>query len=112
MLSRSYITFDILRRVLSDYFNYEVVYVMNITDIDDKIIRRARWNHLLESYATEEHGLEEMVGDVTEALKVWVQLEGSANEKLYHKQLLAHFFSCSHLKRKSKMSLIKIRRQC
>lgn len=50
---------------------------MNITDIDDKIIRRARWNHLLESYATEEHGLEDVVGDVTEALKVWTQLEFS-----------------------------------
>lgn len=34
---RSYITFDILRRVLSDYFGYHVNYVMNITDIDDKV---------------------------------------------------------------------------
>lgn len=56
--------------MLSDYFNYEVVYVMNITDIDDKIIRRARWNHLLESYATEERELKDIVSDVTEALKV------------------------------------------
>ena len=67
---RSYITFDILRRVLSDYFNYEVVYVMNITDIDDKIIRRARWNYLLESYNAEQHGLEDIVHDITEALEV------------------------------------------
>ena len=35
---RSYITFDILRRVLSDYFGYHVNYVMNITDIDDKVL--------------------------------------------------------------------------
>ena len=35
---RSYITFDILRRVLQSYFNYDVFYVMNITDIDDKVI--------------------------------------------------------------------------
>ena len=34
---RSYITFDILRRVLSDYFNYDIFYVMNITDVDDKV---------------------------------------------------------------------------
>ena len=34
---RSYITFDILRRVMSDYFNYQVLYGMNITDIDDKV---------------------------------------------------------------------------
>ena len=34
---RSYITFDILRRVIVDYFRYDVLYVMNITDIDDKV---------------------------------------------------------------------------
>lgn len=47
---RSYITFDILRRVLKDYFHYDVEYVMNITDIDDKIIKRARQLHLFEEY--------------------------------------------------------------
>ena len=36
--SRSYITFDIIRRVLSDYFGYDIFFVMNITDIDDKVI--------------------------------------------------------------------------
>ena len=30
-------SFDILRRVLKDYFNYDVIYAMNITDIDDKV---------------------------------------------------------------------------
>ena len=34
---RSYIAFDILRRVMSDYFNYDVFYCMNVTDIDDKV---------------------------------------------------------------------------
>ncbi|KAF1741252.1 hypothetical protein MXB_4237, partial [Myxobolus squamalis] len=34
--ARSYISFDIIRRVLSYYFNYNVIFVMNITDIDDK----------------------------------------------------------------------------
>lgn len=34
---RSYISFDILRRVLRDYFKYDVFYCMNITDIDDKV---------------------------------------------------------------------------
>nr|CAH7726848.1 unnamed protein product [Callosobruchus chinensis] len=51
--ARSYITFDILRRVLTDYFGYNVFYVMNITDIDDKIIKRARQNHLYEKYVNE-----------------------------------------------------------
>ena len=36
-IRRSYITFDILRRVLGGYFNYDVFYVMNITDVDDKV---------------------------------------------------------------------------
>ena len=38
--ARNYLTFDIVRRVISDYFGYNIHYVMNITDIDDKIIKR------------------------------------------------------------------------
>lgn len=30
-------TQDILRRILVDYFGYDVHFVMNITDIDDKV---------------------------------------------------------------------------
>ncbi len=41
--ARSYITFDILRRIMVDYFGFEVMYVMNITDIDDKV--RSLWVH-------------------------------------------------------------------
>lgn len=36
--ARNYLTFDIIRRILKDYFNYDIMYVMNITDIDDKVI--------------------------------------------------------------------------
>jgi len=35
--SRNYVTQDILRRILSDYFGYDIHFVMNITDIDDKV---------------------------------------------------------------------------
>jgi cysteinyl-tRNA synthetase len=35
--ARTYIAFDIVRRVMTDYFNYDVEYVMNITDLDDKV---------------------------------------------------------------------------
>lgn len=38
--ARTYIGFDIIRRLLQDYFGYNVELVMNITDIDDKIIKR------------------------------------------------------------------------
>lgn len=36
-VSRNYVTQDILRRIMSDYFGYDVHFVMNITDIDDKV---------------------------------------------------------------------------
>lgn len=34
---RNYVTQDVLRRIMSDYFGYDVHFVMNITDIDDKV---------------------------------------------------------------------------
>ena len=34
---RNYVTQDVLRRIMTDYFGYEVHFVMNITDIDDKV---------------------------------------------------------------------------
>ena len=40
--ARNYINFDVLRRVMQDYFGYSVRFVMNVTDIDDKIILRAQ----------------------------------------------------------------------
>eukprot|EP01056_Protomagalhaensia_sp_Gyna25_P000642 Protomagalhaensia_sp_Gyna_25__641@NODE_12_length_8628_cov_38_763069_g8_i0_p1_GENE_NODE_12_length_8628_cov_38_763069_g8_i0NODE_12_length_8628_cov_38_763069_g8_i0_p1_ORF_typecomplete_len640_score156_37tRNAsynt_1e/PF01406_19/1_5e128tRNAsynt_1e/PF01406_19/1_1e02tRNAsynt_1g/PF09334_11/1_8e05tRNAsynt_1g/PF09334_11/4_2e05tRNAsynt_1/PF00133_22/0_24tRNAsynt_1/PF00133_22/4_8e08DALR_2/PF09190_11/4_3e08DALR_2/PF09190_11/1_1e04tRNAsynt_1f/PF01921_18/18tRNAsynt_1f/PF01921_18/0_0016tRNAsynt_1d/PF00750_19/0_71t len=39
--ARNYVTFDVLRRIMEDYFGYKVNMCMNITDIDDKIIARA-----------------------------------------------------------------------
>jgi len=48
--ARNYVSFDIVRRVLEDYFGYNITFVMNVTDVDDKIILRARRNHLLENY--------------------------------------------------------------
>lgn len=62
--ARSYISFDILRRILSDYFGYDVLYVMNITDIDDKIIKRARQNYLYEDYVKQNHSLDYMLHDM------------------------------------------------
>lgn len=54
--ARAYLTFDILRRIMEDYFGYSIIYQMNITDIDDKIIKRARINKLLEDFAASLHG--------------------------------------------------------
>lgn len=54
--------------MLTDYFNYDVLYVMNITDIDDKIIKRARQNYLFEKYAAEKKTLETVVADAGQVL--------------------------------------------
>lgn len=40
--ARTYVTFDMIRAILEQYFGYNVIYVMNITNIDDKILARAR----------------------------------------------------------------------
>lgn len=39
--ARTFITFDVIRRVLS-FLGYNIIYVMNITDIDDKIINKVK----------------------------------------------------------------------
>ncbi|KKZ61000.1 cysteinyl-tRNA synthetase [[Emmonsia] crescens] len=43
--ARNYVTTDIIRRIMQDYFNFEVQFVMNITDVDDK-------QHLFADYMT------------------------------------------------------------
>ena len=39
--ARTYLGFDIIRRILEKHFGYNVTLVMNITDIDDKIVERS-----------------------------------------------------------------------
>lgn len=48
--ARNYVSTDIIRRIMRDYFKYEVMFVMNITDVDDKIIVRGRQQYLLREY--------------------------------------------------------------
>ena len=79
--ARSYITFDILRRVLSDYFDYDVLYCMNITDIDDKIINRARHTHLVQVYMEENHPEMKILQDLDESLSLYAdKLEKTTDE--------------------------------
>lgn len=56
--ARSYITFDIVRRIMKDLFNYDIHYCMNITDIDDKIIKRGRQRFLLNTFKEQKPSLE------------------------------------------------------
>lgn len=67
--AKNYISTDIIRRIMKDYFGFHVKFVMNTTDVDDKIILRGRQQHLLarfkQEHATEDNSVSEMV--LTEA---------------------------------------------
>lgn len=53
--ARNYVSTDINRRILQDYFGYNVKFVQNVTDIDDKIIIAARQNYLFEEKYIKAH---------------------------------------------------------
>ncbi|KAJ2184083.1 cysteinyl-tRNA synthetase, partial [Coemansia sp. RSA 532] len=60
----SYVTFDIIRRIMEDYIGYDMSVVMNITDVDDKVILRARQKYLLKQYQDDASlSPEQVVGD-------------------------------------------------
>ncbi|KAI0378621.1 tRNA synthetases class I (C) catalytic domain-containing protein [Hypomontagnella monticulosa] len=46
--ARNYVSTDIIRRILMHYFGFNVKFVMNFTDVDDKIIIKARRQRLLD----------------------------------------------------------------
>ncbi|KAJ7929753.1 cysteine-tRNA ligase isoform b variant [Mycena leptocephala] len=72
--ARNYVTQDILRRIMTDYFGYDVHFVMNITDIDDKIIKRAWQNHLLDKFREETKGVShELIDRVHAAWRIHVR---------------------------------------
>lgn len=45
--ARNYVSTDIIRRILMHYFGFKVQFVMNMTDVDDKV----RWRTCLETAA-------------------------------------------------------------
>ncbi|XP_033153154.1 probable cysteine--tRNA ligase, mitochondrial [Drosophila mauritiana] len=54
----TYVKVDILQRILRDYFKINLVTAMNITDVDDKIIKRAQlagldWQKMARAYEAE-----------------------------------------------------------
>jgi cysteinyl-tRNA synthetase len=56
--ARTYICTDVIRRILSNYFKVSVNFVLGMTDLDDKIINRAKskdvdWNTLARQYENE-----------------------------------------------------------
>ncbi|CAF2465027.1 unnamed protein product [Rotaria sp. Silwood2] len=90
--ARSYISFDILHRVMADYFGYDVLYCMNVTDIDDKIIKRARERHLIKSYMDDSSiTIEKILEDCQLALKHVKDVRSRETDKdkqgMYDKQI-------------------------
>lgn len=79
--ARAYLTFDILRRIMVNYFKYDVHYQINITDIDDKIIMRSRQNKLMSDFAEESKKL-----DVKALEKVVHEAVSAAGKKLASKK--------------------------
>lgn len=60
----SYVRFDIIRRILSEFFQTTVVMVMGITDIDDKIIRRAQERNVADFQEITRHYEREFCDDM------------------------------------------------
>ncbi|KAL3481802.1 tRNA synthetases class I (C) catalytic domain-containing protein [Aspergillus californicus] len=61
--ARNYVSTDIIRRIMRDYFCFDVNFVMNITDVDDKIILRARQQHLFTRFVLSHPTIDEKALD-------------------------------------------------
>lgn len=71
--ARNYVSTDIIRRILLHYFGFDVKFVMNFTDIDDKIILRARRQRLLEIEKTKSYTEPELAKLGTDAVTAYVK---------------------------------------
>lgn len=72
--ARNYVSTDIVRRILRDYFEFDVKFVMNITDVDDKIILRGRQRYLYEEWQKKHRYVkEEELNIVKEAYELYIR---------------------------------------
>ncbi|KAL4860957.1 hypothetical protein BDV12DRAFT_84642 [Aspergillus spectabilis] len=72
--ARNYVSTDIIRRIMRDYFKFNVHFVMNITDVDDKIILRARQQYLFTRFVTTHPTIdEEVLGLVKKAYTAYLK---------------------------------------
>ncbi|KAJ2902211.1 hypothetical protein MKZ38_000945 [Zalerion maritima] len=89
--ARNYVSTDIIRRIMKHYFGFDVNFVMNFTDVDDKIILRARRLRLLDLekkklYSGEElHnlGIAAFQAYATSSLPLLVADDGKLDESNY-----------------------------
>lgn len=72
--ARNYVSIDINRRIIQDYFNYDIEFIQNVTDIDDKIILKARQEYLFEQFCASFDGTidEGLIKDAVTALDEFI----------------------------------------
>ncbi|CAI4232008.1 unnamed protein product [Auanema sp. JU1783] len=107
--ARAYLSLDILRRVMTDYFGYDVQFIMNITDIDDKIIKRARQRHLLTNYVDGKQApsVAEITSDVIASLeffKVKFENEEDVDKKAMQAKMITKVESSASILEKALIS--------
>ncbi|KAH6691326.1 cysteinyl-tRNA synthetase [Plectosphaerella plurivora] len=71
--ARNYVSTDIIRRILLHYFKADLKFVMNITDVDDKIIIKARRQRLLELEKQKKYSDDELVALGLEAFRAYAE---------------------------------------
>ncbi|KAK0640751.1 tRNA synthetases class I (C) catalytic domain-containing protein [Cercophora newfieldiana] len=71
--ARNYVSTDIIRRILMHHFGFKVNFVMNYTDVDDKIIIRARRRRLLELEKEKPYTAEEIRDLVSKAFTAYAK---------------------------------------
>lgn len=71
--ARNYVSTDIIRRILMFYFKQDVNFVMNITDVDDKIIIKARRKRLFDLEMDKPYSFEERRELVTAAFAAYAE---------------------------------------
>lgn len=71
--ARNYVTSDIIRRVLQDYFKFDLTFVQNVTDVDDKIILRGRQYHLFEEFKKNNTTLEGVTQPAQDAFDAYAK---------------------------------------
>ncbi|KAG9227920.1 tRNA synthetases class I (C) catalytic domain-containing protein [Amylocarpus encephaloides] len=76
--AKNYVSTDIICRIMKDYFGFRVKFVMNTTDIDDKIILQGRQQYLLarfkQQHAAEDGSVSDSVlADAQAAFRLYIR---------------------------------------
>lgn len=80
--AKNYVSTDIIRRIMMDYFGFHVKFVMNTTDIDDKIILKGRQQFLFTRFE-QEHAADD------DSVSISLLTEAKAALRLYISKHLA-----------------------